>query len=241
MVSPIVLIHYQNAEAPDGLLFALKNKYQVIESKIWRESENIILHEQPTAVIALTKDKDCEFLNAFKIYNRQLPFALMVISPSYSIALERSTFKLGGDHYMLAATSIASLLPRIEQMISRMLHMKGIAQFSELPSSKWSAQKIVVHPFIADLKAETVYHNGILLRLSPIQAKLLITFLNSPNELLSRKALREGVWGANAEISDRSIDAHIAKLKKLVPELKNTLIGIYAKGYVLKLNQVNAA
>lgn len=74
--------------------------------------------------------------------------------------------------------------------------------------------------------------NGVSLKTTPIQFKLILSFLTKPDELLTRQWLQENIWD-NSDISHRSIDAHISKLKKTLPELNSSLINIYGKGYML--------
>lgn len=74
--------------------------------------------------------------------------------------------------------------------------------------------------------------HGEALKTTPIQFKLILSFLTRPDELLTRQWLQENIWDDHP-ISHRSIDAHISKLKKTLPELNPSLINIYGKGYML--------
>ncbi len=79
-----------------------------------------------------------------------------------------------------------------------------------------------------------VRRQGERVSLTPTQFRLLLSFVGHPETLLSRQWLKENVW-ENSEISLRSIDAQISKLRKLVPEIDLCLINIYGKGYVFNL------
>jgi DNA-binding response OmpR family regulator len=68
---------------------------------------------------------------------------------------------------------------------------------------------------------------------TPIQMRLLIAFHSFPNRLMSRDWLRFKVWNGEP-MSLRSIDAHISKLKKLLPEIEPYVESVYGKGYVWK-------
>jgi DNA-binding response OmpR family regulator len=55
--------------------------------------------------------------------------------------------------------------------------------------------------------------------------------------LLSRKHLLEAVWGIEAEISSRSLDTHISRLRGklgLMPENGYRLSAVYSVGYRLE-------
>lgn len=82
-----------------------------------------------------------------------------------------------------------------------------------------------------------VHYQGQSIRTTPTQFKLLLSFISKTDELLSREWLQEHIW-EDSTISHRSIDAHISKLKKLIPALSNSLINIYGKGYMLNSSNV---
>ena len=77
-----------------------------------------------------------------------------------------------------------------------------------------------------------VYKDKKIIKTTPTQFRLLLSFLSKPNELLSRDWLQEHVW-ESSHISHRSIDAHVSKLKRQLPELGELIINIYGKGYML--------
>ncbi len=77
-----------------------------------------------------------------------------------------------------------------------------------------------------------VHYEGKAIKVTPTQFKLLLSFVSKTDELLSREWLQEHIW-EDSNISHRSIDAHISKLKKIIPSLSGSLINIYGKGYML--------
>ncbi|MCB0392546.1 MAG: helix-turn-helix domain-containing protein, partial [Bdellovibrionales bacterium] len=52
--------------------------------------------------------------------------------------------------------------------------------------------------------------------------------------------IKENIWD-NADISPRSIDAQISKLKKILPEIGQDIINIYGQGYILTPDNKQAA
>lgn len=100
------------------------------------------------------------------------------------------------------------------------------------PERKETRARIKLGPIEVFPKDYLVHHNGDSIRTTPTQFKLLLSFVSKTDELLTREWLQENIWdGSN--ISHRSIDAHISKLKKLMPVLSSSLINIYGKGYML--------
>jgi len=100
------------------------------------------------------------------------------------------------------------------------------------PNRKETKARIKLGPIEIFPNDYTIHYNGELTRTTPTQFKLLLSFMSKTDELLTREWLQENIWDGNS-ISHRSIDAHISKLKKLIPALSGALINIYGKGYML--------
>lgn len=79
-----------------------------------------------------------------------------------------------------------------------------------------------------------------IVTMTPIQFKLLLLFLQNREQLLSRQIIKEKIW-QDTEISLRSIDAQISKLRKIVPEIDPHLVNIYGKGYIFTEHRRQAA
>lgn len=69
-------------------------------------------------------------------------------------------------------------------------------------------------------------------------AQLLLSHLDQP---LSRAYIQDAVWGKTAEISGRTIDTHISRVRNklmLIPEHGYLLTSIYSFGYQLEKTQI---
>ncbi|MGB5427860.1 MAG: winged helix-turn-helix domain-containing protein [Gammaproteobacteria bacterium] len=56
--------------------------------------------------------------------------------------------------------------------------------------------------------------NGIVVELGPTRFKLLRLLINSRGRLLTRTQIIDSVWGRSVYIEDRTLDAHILRLRK---------------------------
>ena len=73
---------------------------------------------------------------------------------------------------------------------------------------------------------------------SPSVDEVAVFLFQNIGRLLSRKHLLEAVWGIEAEVSSRSLDTHVSRLRSklgLVPENGYRLAAIYSVGYRLEL------
>ncbi|WP_370085684.1 winged helix-turn-helix domain-containing protein [Streptacidiphilus sp. MAP12-16] len=65
--------------------------------------------------------------------------------------------------------------------------------------------------------------------------ELLDHFMAHPFQVLSRRQLLDAVWGQSDILSARTVDVHVARLRrKLGPDLRSTITTVRQVGYVFK-------
>jgi DNA-binding response OmpR family regulator len=147
------------------------------------------------------------------------------------VTLENA-FRAGCDYYDTRDVSNALKLKLTLFGLKKRLDRTQVIDQRQAETRKDNRAKIHLGPIEIFPNDYLVQCNGEALKTTPIQFKLILAFLTRPDELLSRQWLQENIWDSQP-ISHRSIDAHISKLKKTLPELNPSLINIYGKGYML--------
>jgi two-component system phosphate regulon response regulator PhoB len=69
----------------------------------------------------------------------------------------------------------------------------------------------------------TVKVNEIHLKLQPMEFRFLQFLLTRPNWIFTRSKLIESVWGSRANIDERTVDAHIMRLRKTLHPISHSL------------------
>jgi len=116
--------------------------------------------------------------------------------------------KLGADDYLTKPFETAELLARIEAILRRS------GGDCRLTQGYYRFDTVSV-----DLRRAQVLREGLEVSLSAKEFALLSYFLRNPEAALTRDELLDRVWGYEAEISTRTVDVHIAALrKKLEPD-----------------------
>lgn len=65
-----------------------------------------------------------------------------------------------------------------------------------------------------DMKSRRVYEGGKEIVLKPMEFRLLVVFLQNRNVMLPRNRLLDLVWGEEFLGESRTVDVHVAKLRK---------------------------
>jgi DNA-binding response OmpR family regulator len=76
----------------------------------------------------------------------------------------------------------------------------------------------------------------IIVHLTNLESKLLATFFENYNNILSEKFLLKKVWGYSSEVNSNTIKTHIWRLRKKISNKYNTtfILETTKNGYVLK-------
>jgi len=109
---------------------------------------------------------------------------------------------LGADDYISKSVDRKELLARISSLQRR-------AKFSPQTS------KIInVGDYEVDNAQHKIFYRGDEIPLTPKEFKLAYYLFKNVNQLRTRADLLANVWGRNAEISTRTVDIHISRLRK---------------------------
>jgi len=114
--------------------------------------------------------------------------------------------KMGADDYVTKPFGLLELLARVEVLLRR--------GASPAPSVQEGFGDVVI-----DRASRTVTRAGELIELAPKEFDLLIALLARRNAVVSRLELMKNVWGYADSVVTRTVDTHIAELRrKLEPD-----------------------
>jgi two-component system response regulator RegX3 len=126
--------------------------------------------------------------------------------------------ELGADDYVVKPFGFRELLARIRAVLRR----TGESQTPSPPEPRLEVGLLVI-----DTRTRTVTYDGRSLALTPKEHDLLVYLARDPGAVHTRKQLIEDVWDQNWWGSTKTLDVHIASLrKKLAPEAIETVRGV---------------
>jgi len=136
--------------------------------------------------------------------------------------------KLGADDYVLKPFGVHELLARVEALLRRARANGPVAVQVELPALfQLGAAKIDRGRFAATVGDRVS-------TLTVRELKLAEVFAANRGKVLSREALLNAVWGVDYFGTTRTLDQHVAQLRKkieAVPDEPTTIFTVHGVGY----------
>ena len=123
----------------------------------------------------------------------------------------------GAEDYIVKPFDMPELLVRMDKVLAR----------------RGSAENLVFEAVRLDPAARNAWRGGEMLTLTPMEFDLLALFLRNPNLALSREHLLNEVWGIRYEGGTRTVDVHVAQLRR---KTGLNLVAVPKIGYRLEAN-----
>ena len=129
-------------------------------------------------------------------------------------------FELGADDYVTKPFSVRELILRIKVVLKRGDNKKDIVEIDR----QFGDLKI-------DIDSHEVYVDGDLVNLTALEFKLLIQLVDRRGRVQSREQLLADVWGYSAEVTTRTVDTHIKRLREKLGTMGKYVQTIRGVGY----------
>jgi two-component system phosphate regulon response regulator PhoB len=129
-------------------------------------------------------------------------------------------FELGADDYVTKPFSVRELLLRIKAVLKRGEVKKDIVEVER----QFGDLKI-------DIESHEVYVDEMQIELTALEFKLLKQLVETRGRVQSRDQLLSEVWGYSAEVTTRTVDTHIKRLRNKLGSMGKYVQTIRGVGY----------
>ena len=216
-----LLLIQSDDEFRSTLATYLRDFFEVSESNSFKNAWTTLTSKSPDLVIFESLGSDLDEARFIKnIRNDTSLRQTGVIVLTDSIQGEEQFFLSGADLVLPRNTKPNAIVLRLSALLQR---ISGFQSLQEIP--------LQMGVLLIDPKTKTVNCNGIEVSLTPIQFELVMAFACHPGQVLTRDWLKQNVW-KQGRVSARSVDAHISKLKRILPALHAHISNVYGEGYI---------
>ena len=133
-------------------------------------------------------------------------------------------FELGADDYVTKPFSVRELILRVKVILKKSSPLNG------------SDSRLSVGPLKLDFSAHEVSLNGVEIILTALEFKLLKHLAQRRGRVQTRDQLLGDVWGYSSEITTRTVDTHIKRLREKLGPDSDFIQTIRGVGYRLNIS-----
>ena len=174
-----------------------------------------------------------EVLEYIRKFHPDMP-AIMLTARAENIDIVRG-LEAGADDYVAKPVDRAVLAQRIKSLLRR---SKG--------EVKNVSENVILGRYLLRPSTSTIYLGDEEIVVPKREFDMAMLFFTNPNRLLSRQYLAATLWGKVVDYQSRTIDTHVARLRKnlkLAPTSGISLNALYGFGYTLQadVHALNAA
>ena len=227
MVKPKILL----VEDERDLAFVLsvnfkKEGFDFLIAETAEDGLRMIRKHRPSLVISDITLPGMDGLEMVRILRQESQVPVLFLTARKDEVNRILGFKLGGDDYLGKPFSMQELICRVRAILYRLD-----------PRSSASRQGALrVGGIEVDLGRHEVRVNGKHRPVTPRELKLLTLLIEADGKVLSREDLLKRIWGydESLDISTRTVDQHIARLRRSLLSEKRRIVTVKSAGYKIE-------
>lgn len=206
-------------------LYLEKEGYRTMSAGSGTEALRQIKADRPDLIVLDLMLPEMDGLEVCKRLRGDTQTAMIPIIMLTAKAEESDTIiglELGADDYVTKPFSPKALVARIKALFRR------IDRAQEGPA------RYRYGPLTMDLARHEVTAEGAEVKLTAKEFGLLEHLLRHCGRVLTREVLLDSVWGYDRDVTTRTVDVHVRRLKQKIPFLNDAIISVKSLGYKLK-------
>lgn len=225
-----ILIIEDEQAIRDMLMFALKPLgYEILEAECVLTAERILKMFVPDLILVdwmLPGTSGIDFVKQIrtsKLSWREIPIIMLTARAEEWNKV--TGLSHGADDYITKPFSPKELDARIRTVLRRSNKKE------QEPNNKLQFEQYIMNPNLLSISDGK---NSVSLSLQEFE--LLTLFLNYPNRAFTRNQLLEKVWSQDGDVTDRSVDAAIKRLRRKISsfDLAKQIETLYGVGYIFR-------
>ena len=204
-----ILLVEDNANLAEGIEYNLRLEgYDVRIAETGRAALEIFQNWSPELVVLDLMLPDIDGYQVLKsVRGRGSRVPVIILSARGEESDKVRGFRLDADQYVTKPFGIVELLERVAALLRRSavgdVPRKSVVRFGDV---------------VVDIPSRTVVRHGQSCTLTPKAYELLLALIRRDGAVGSRTDLLKEVWGYGAFVMTRTVDSHVAELRRKLEE-----------------------
>ena len=197
--------------------------YNVLTAGSLSEAEEIVNSNSLSLILLdlmLPDGSGLDFCKKFKSNSKTDSIPIIILTAKDDEVDKVVGFELGADDYVTKPFSVRELVLRIKAILKRGQTKKEVVEVER----QFGDLKI-------DIESHEVFVDSVQIDLTALEFKLLNQLVETRGRVQSRDQLLQDVWGYSAEVTTRTVDTHIKRLRNKLGSMGKYVQTIRGVGY----------
>lgn len=229
--SPILVVDDED-DIREILQFNLENEGFTVDLAASAEEALDILtpnHQLIILDVMMPKMSGFQMANHLRKEGNTIPIIFLTAKSTENDML--TGFSIGADDYVSKPFSIKEIIARVKSVLKRISLTSHVEQGDE-------KQNIEVDEGLKiDLIAKVVLIDNEPINLTKTEFNILLLLTEHVGRVFSREEILSKVWKDDGYILERTVDVHIARLRKKIGRYGNDIVNRVGHGYVFQLDK----
>ena len=202
--------------------------YSVLVAESGEDALEVVRSKRPDLVIL---DLMLPGMDGYQVLgtlrDRGLAVPVLILSARDEEIDKVRGFRAGADDYVTKPFGVLELVLRVQALLRR-----AVVPSSDAARTRWQFGDVQV-----DAERRSVLRAGEEVALTPKAFELLLALLRKADAPVSRHALLREVWGYDGSVTTRTVDAHVAELRRKLEHGASEprhILTVHKVGYRLK-------
>ncbi len=210
-------------------IFLSSEGYRVLEASNGLEAVDIAMNETVHLMLLDIMMPELDGISALLKIRETKNIPIILISAKSEDADKILGLTAGADDYITKPFNPSEMVARVRSQLRRYTTLGGLEKPTE--------STITIGGLSVDTEAKTVSRDGINVKLTPIEYKILELFVKNPNKVFSADEIYRRVWNEDAVVSDNTIAVHIRHIREKIeinPKQPRYIKVMWGIGYKLE-------
>ena len=197
--------------------------YNVLTAGSLSEAEEIVNSNSLSLILLdlmLPDGSGLDLCKNFKSNSKTESIPIIILTAKDDEVDKVVGFELGADDYVTKPFSVRELILRIKAILKRGQTKKEVVEVER----QFGDLKI-------DIESHEVFVDSVQIDLTALEFKLLNQLVETRGRVQSRDQLLQDVWGYSAEVTTRTVDTHIKRLRNKLGSMGKYVQTIRGVGY----------
>lgn len=205
-------------------LYLSKEGFNIVTALNGNEGIQSFKNHSPSLVVLDIMLPQMNGLDVCKEIRKESNSPIIMLTAKDDVIDKIVGFEIGADDYVVKPFEPKELVARVKAALRRSFITENI---------KTDGQKVISYPdLVVDISSYIVKLKGKEVELTPKEIELIYFLSSNPNRVFTREYLLEKIWDYNYMGNSRTVDEHIKRLRKKVPDHEQWAIAtVWGVGY----------